>query len=155
MSPLHLADITAGTEAGAPLPGEAITHPTECPGVLVVDDEPAVRNMLQLVLEHHGFAVRLAASGREALALYERHRDRLDVVLLDIRMPGLDGPQTFDALRCLDPEVPVCFMSGSAGGYQPEQLRQRGACRVFAKPFCLEELTETLWRLAHDRPARK
>jgi CheY-like chemotaxis protein len=111
----------------------------EQPGVLVVDDEHLVRIMVQLALERNGFDVWLASNGREAIQLYRRHRDRIDVVLLDVRMPGQDGPQTLDALRELNPQVIACFMSGDSGTYLPEELRQRGAAYIIAKPFHLDE----------------
>jgi CheY-like chemotaxis protein len=132
-------------------PAENTGHPLwQTPGVLVVDDEPVVRSVLRSALEGHGFRVWLAAGGPEALDLYRQHRDAIAVVLLDIRMPGLDGPQTLDALRHLNPEVLACFMSADMGGYQPEELRERGARFVFAKPFCLDELAQALWRLARE-----
>jgi CheY-like chemotaxis protein len=122
--------------------GEA--QPRDKPGVLVVDDEHLVRSMVQLGLERNGFHVWLASGGREAIGLYRNHRDRIAVVLLDVRMPGLDGPQTLDALRELNPGVRACFMSGDTAAYEPEELRQRGAACVIAKPFHLEDLANVL-----------
>jgi DNA-binding NarL/FixJ family response regulator len=69
------------------------------------------------------------------------------------RMPGQDGPQTLAALRRVAPDVLTCFMSGDMGGYQPEELRERGARCVFAKPFSLEELAQTLWLMVHESPS--
>jgi CheY-like chemotaxis protein len=122
------------------------------PGVLVVDDEHLVRNIVQLGLERVSFEVWLAANGREAIHLYGKHRDRIDVVLLDVRMPGLDGPQTLEVLRELNPNVLVCFMSGDTGAYQPEELRQRGAAHVLAKPFRLDQLANILRLLVPATP---
>jgi CheY-like chemotaxis protein len=88
-------------------------------GVLVVDDNRLVRTMVQLGLERDGFDVWLASNGRDAIHLYRALRDRIAVVLLDVHMPGLDGPATLDALRRLNPDVLVCFMSGDTGDYEP------------------------------------
>src|SRR6516165_1997758 len=129
------AAASQAAEGEAPLP-----QPHDKPGVLVVDDQPFVRCLLQLGLERNGFDVWLAADGREAIRLYRKHRDDIAVVLLDVHMPGLDGPQTLDALRELNPEVRACLMSGDAGIDDPEGLRQRGAARVIVKPFMLEDL---------------
>jgi len=123
------------------------------PGVLVVDDEHLVRIMVQLGLERNGYDVWLASDGREAIDLYRKHRENIAVVLLDLRMPGLDGPQTLDALRELNPEVVACFMSGAGGAYQPEELRQHGAAYVIAKPFLLDDLANILRLLANGVPA--
>jgi CheY-like chemotaxis protein len=119
----------------------------------VVDDEHFVRSMLQLGLERNGFDVWLAANGREATDLYRLHQDRIAVVLLDVRMPGLDGPGTLDALRELNPQVLACFMSGDAGAYDPQELLQRGAAHVIAKPFHLDPLADTLRLLVRGAPA--
>jgi CheY-like chemotaxis protein len=121
----------------------------ERPGVLVVDDEPLMRTMLQLGLKGDGFDVCLASNGRDAIELYEKHRDNIAVVLLDVRMPGLDGLQTLDALLKLNPKVQVCLMSGGTGADKPEELRQRGAAYAIAKPFRLDELANVLRQLVY------
>src|SRR5258707_543209 len=76
-----------------------VRQPCAKPGVLVVDDEHLVRIMVQLGLEQNGFEVWPASNGRKAVRLYRTHRESIGVVLLDVRMPGLDGPQTLEALR--------------------------------------------------------
>jgi two-component system, OmpR family, response regulator len=130
-----------------------VRQPCEKLGVLVVDDEHMVRIMVQLGLERSGFDVWLARSGREAIDLYRRHTEEIAVVLLDVRMPGLDGPHTLEVLRELNPEVPACFMSGDTGTYEPEELLQRGAAYVIAKPFHLDDLANILRLMAHGAPA--
>jgi DNA-binding response OmpR family regulator len=112
--------------------------------VLVVDDDQLVRALLQLGLERDGFNVWLAPNGQQAIRLYRAHRENIGVVLLDICMPGLDGPDTMQVLRRLNPDVLICFMSGDMGGYDPEELRQRGAAHVIAKPLHLNELAHGL-----------
>jgi DNA-binding NtrC family response regulator len=124
------------------------------PGVLVVDDDALVRAMLQAVLQRQGFAVWLADCGRAALEMYQRHREHIAVVLLDVRMPGLDGPQTLALLRRADPEVVCCFMTGHAGPYTPQDLLALGALHLFDKPFRMDELGQKL-RLAAGRVSRR
>src|SRR5262245_3762159 len=116
-------------------------------GVLVVDDENLVRVMVQLGLEQDGFDVYLASDGREAIQLYRKHLQSIDIVLLDVRMPGLDGPQTLDALRQVNPRILVCLMSGDTGAYRLDDLRRRGAADFIAKPFGLDYLAGMLRRL--------
>jgi CheY-like chemotaxis protein len=113
-------------------------------GVLVVDDEHMVRIVVRLGLERHGFDVWIASNGREAIDIYRQHRNDIDVALVDVCMPGLDGPQVLDELRSLNPAVLVCFMSGNTGAYTPQHLIQRGAAHVFAKPFLLSDLANVL-----------
>src|SRR4051812_41570417 len=96
------------------------------PEILVVDDSLMVHLFLKAVLPQHGLAVCNAYSGEEALDIYRRRGDAISLVLLDIHMPGLDGPQTFIALRELNPSVRCCFMSADLGGYWEEELMALG-----------------------------
>src|SRR5262245_39426585 len=119
----------------------------ERPGILVVDDEPTIRTLLQIVLEKQGFAVLLAANGLQAVECYQRCRSTIAVVLLDVRMADWDGPRTLTALQQLNPVLCCCFMTGDAGGYTAEDLLERGAVRVFPKPLPLGELAAGLEHL--------
>jgi CheY-like chemotaxis protein len=109
--------------------------------------------VLQSGLQYRGFMVWLAADGVEAQGVYRAHREEIAVVLLDVRMPGLDGPQTLAALREIDPAVCCCFMTGNMGLYLPEELLALGAAAVFPKPFDLPQLAEALWQLAAQSAA--
>lgn len=113
-------------------------------GILVVDDELGVRALLEIWLRKQGFAVWLAQGGEEAVTLYRRDRDSIDLVLLDVRMPGMDGAQTLAALHDLNPAVCSCFMSEDAGHYTEEQLRALGAAAILPKPFRLGEVAQVL-----------
>ena len=117
--------------------------------VLVVDDEHMVRIMVQMGLERNGFDVWLARNGREAIDLYRTHMEKIAVVLLAAEMPDLDGPQTLEVLRELNPEVLTCFMNGDTGTYEPEDLLHCGAANVITKPFRLDDLANILRRMAH------
>jgi CheY-like chemotaxis protein len=116
--------------------------------VLVVDDDPSIRALFTLCLPSQGFAVWRAASGEEALEVYRQHASDIDVVLLDVRMPDLDGPHTLTRLRQLDPDVRCCFMSGDIGDYTEDDLFALGALDVVAKPFSLAGLGRRLRQVA-------
>ncbi len=120
-------------------------------GVLVADDEADVRDVLHNKLRQEGFSVWLAADGQEALDLYRDHHETIDVVLLDVRMPGLDGLQTLVALQKITPQVRCCFMTGYLGSHTPEKLCDLGAATVFAKPFRLAQVAHVLGELAGNR----
>jgi two-component system OmpR family response regulator len=117
------------------------------PVILVVDDEPAVRQLLAHGLVMYGFEVAAAADGQEALALFGANPKRYALVLLDVFMAGLDGPATLAGLRQIDPAVRCCFMTAFSGNHSPEQLRAMGAAGVVEKPFRLDKLAATLREL--------
>jgi CheY-like chemotaxis protein len=119
------------------------------PEILVVEDEKAVLQMLDTALRHYGFAVGQAASGREAIELYQRHHETLALVLMDVQMPDLDGPGTLAALKRINPLIRCCFMSGHTGQYSEKELLGMGAAHVLMKPFpSLNLLTRLLWDIA-------
>jgi CheY-like chemotaxis protein len=117
------------------------------PALLIVDDDLTVRQLLSLALEQHGYATYVAADGSEAIACYQAHWAEIDLVLLDVRMPDLDGPQTLAALRRIDPQVRCCFISGETAGYSLEDLEALGSLHFFTKPFHLTEVLRVLARI--------
>jgi anti-sigma B factor antagonist len=123
--------------------------------VLIVDDDVAVRHVLHVGLRSRGCYVWSAASGREAVELYRRHLDRIDLVLLDVTMPAMDGPRTLAALQDLSPSVCCCFMSGSLTDFQEKTLLQMGAARVLRKPFAFAEVFDIVRRLSNRHSRRQ
>jgi DNA-binding response OmpR family regulator len=113
-------------------------------GVLVADDDEHLRFLLDLSLRRAGFAPLVAGDGHEAVELFRRHRDEVRAVLLDVKMPRLDGPGALARIRQIAPQVPCCFLTGYAEQYGAGNLLALGAARVFDKPFRLEEVLETL-----------
>jgi CheY-like chemotaxis protein len=137
------------TTAGATTRAEG----TRRPGVLVVDDAAPLRDLLRAVLQLGGFTVWVAADGQEAVELYRLQGRAIDLVLLDVQMPGLDGVQTLAALQALDPGVRCCFMSGHLGPYSPEDLRAWGSLSLFLKPFSAADLVQTIAALTREAEA--
>jgi CheY-like chemotaxis protein len=82
-----------------------VACPPRLPIVLLVDNDLYVRQALAVMLKRLGCEVWLASSGPEALELYRQHPGSIDMVLLDVRMPGMSGPATLDALRQFNPRV--------------------------------------------------
>ncbi len=130
---------------------ETLLVPPRPHGVLVADDDAEVRDAVDDGLRWKGFTAWLAAHGREALDVFRHQRDSIDAVLLDVCMPGLDGPQTLAALQELTPQIRCCFMSGYLGSYTEQGLRHLGADAVFMKPFRLSQVAQVLRTVA--RPA--
>jgi DNA-binding response OmpR family regulator len=111
---------------------------------LVTDEDAHVRAMLSLALRQAGFRPLLVADGHEAVETFLRNRDEVRAVLLDVNMPGLDGPGALAQVRQTDPQVPCCFMTGYSDRYAAEDLMALGAACVFTKPFRIDEVLETL-----------
>jgi anti-anti-sigma factor len=130
-------------------------HAGSSTGVLVVDDEPGVRSVLEAWLRREGFEVWSAAHGQQAVELYRRYQDVIAVVLLEVVMPGMDGPHTLIALQKICPAVRCCFMTGNPNGYTEECLWLLGAVRVFRKPFAFPEVLDVLKQLASRSPQRR
>ncbi len=97
--------------------------PVISPGatILIVDDEEPVRELAQLILERSGYRVVTAAGGEECVAILRARGNQIDAVLLDRNMPELDGPETFDKIRTVRPDVPVLLASAF-----PEEFGCRG-----------------------------
>lgn len=100
--------------------------------VLVVDDEAPVLRMTTLVLESFGYRVLAAASGAEAMALFNTHRARIKVVLTDMTMPGMDGATLIRKVREIDPDTRVIAASGLGAN---DAARLAGAIRFLPKPY--------------------
>ena len=126
---------------------DRVRQPGPGEGVLVVDDEPAVRSVLEAVLRREGLPVWSAAGGRQAAEFCRANPGAIGVALLDVLMPEMDGPQVLAALRTLCPALRWCFMTGGPGPYSERALLRSGAARVFRKPFVLVEVLETVRRL--------
>jgi len=114
--------------------------------ILVVDDELGILSLLQVALPQWGFEVWPASSGEQAIDVYRRHGGAIDAVLLDVQLgSGIDGPQTWAALRAMNPSLKGVFMSGATGRYTPDLLLRLGATLVVQKPFrSLAHLTGSL-----------
>lgn len=114
--------------------------------VLVVDDDASVLFASRRILARRGYTVLEAPGGEEALQIARAHSPRIDVVLTDMRMPGMDGATLASRLAALLPGVRIVYMSGYTDGLPEQDLRAPG--RAFlAKPFTIEQLTETLDRV--------
>ena len=110
--------------------------------VLVIDDEGSIRDALRQVLEYEGWYVKTAASGGEGLNLYSEFRPH--VVLLDVKMAGLDGLDTLSRLREVEPPATVVMISGHATIATAVQATQQGAFDFLEKPLDTDRLLVTL-----------
>jgi two-component system cell cycle sensor histidine kinase/response regulator CckA len=109
--------------------------------ILLVDDEQMIIEVGQEILRALGYGVRTAMSGKEALSVYTEKKNAIDMVILDMIMPGLSGEETFDRLKQLDPAVKVLLCSGYSLAGQAEDIFKRGCKGFIQKPFKLRELS--------------
>jgi two-component system cell cycle sensor histidine kinase/response regulator CckA len=91
--------------------------------ILVVDDEPAIRSLLALVLEQRGFSVLTAECGREALSLSRAHRGEIDLLISDVTMPEMDGPTLAKNMVAETPALSVLLISGCCDSRQFEHCQ--------------------------------
>jgi two-component system cell cycle sensor histidine kinase/response regulator CckA len=107
--------------------------------ILVIDDERDLLDILQVALEGERFKVYVAASGREALDLFERHWREIDLVLLDYVMPEMTGDLVFECMRQINPDVRVMLLSGSAD-HVANKMFAAGLRGYIRKPFYLDDV---------------
>jgi two-component system cell cycle sensor histidine kinase/response regulator CckA len=112
--------------------------------VLVVDDEPAIREVNKVMLEEHGYRVMTANDGTEALALGAQYKGKIDVVITDMMMPFMDGPSTIRALKKLDPNLKFMVISGLVGDQQLSEDFGKDNVPFLQKPFSTDRLLSTL-----------
>ncbi len=115
--------------------------------ILLVDDEPMVRDVGEQLLRHLGCEVIQAESGKQAIDLYGKERRRIDGIILDMVMPGLSGGTVFDRLKEMDPDVRVILSSGYSIDGEAQAILDRGCRGFLQKPFTIKQLTEALQEL--------
>lgn len=125
VSPNTVGDVPKGTER-----------------ILVVDDEEAIRLVVQRSLEHLGYQVDTAQSGLEALDLYEKYLGEYKLVILDMMMPQMPGDEVFHNLQMMDSLVPVLIASGYASDGRTQAVLDSGGLGFIQKPFAVEELAQ-------------
>ncbi len=106
--------------------------------ILVIDDDAQDRGLIGAVLGERGYEVILAENGRTGLM--SCHRQHIDAVVLDLRMPELDGRSVLQQLRTLYPSLPVVVFSGEGTEEAEEDVLNRGATAFIQKAFSLEHL---------------
>ena len=122
------------------------------PRILVIDDESAIRDSLRMTLEYEGYEVLGAATGQEGLALAER--DAPDLVLLDVKMPGMDGLEVLGRLRASGDGVPVIVVSGHGTISTAVEATKKGAFDFIEKPFASDRVLVSVRNALEGRRLR-
>lgn len=148
------SEVDRGTEFRLYFPLESIgdTEPIEqeytiisgqgC--ILVIDDEPIVRTTACLILEGLGYETVEAANGQEGLEVYSKQKAKIDLVLLDMIMPIMDGGECFERLKRMDPVVKVIISSGFTRNADLEKFKKIGLNGFVRKPYSIIELSRVV-----------
>jgi two-component system, OmpR family, response regulator VicR len=117
--------------------------------VLVIDDEPYTRVLLDIHLRHRGYDVILAGDGGRGLQLYQQEHP--DVILLDLDMPELDGVTVLKEIRAVDLKQPVIVLTGNSNPETEQQVRAIGVNEFVLKSASMHLLDDTLTQLFKGR----
>jgi len=124
---------------------------TRAPEILLIDDKGAILDLLCRVLTSAGFNVCGAASGEEAIKVFRQHEDSIRLVITDVNLSRMDGPQTIGVLREMKPELLFCFITGSFIQYTESHLQELGPAYLFTKPFKIDEFTSAVSALLRPK----
>ncbi len=112
--------------------------------VLLVDDEDMIIEVGQEILQEMGYKVLLARSGKEAVEVYKKNKDEIDMVILDMIMPDMGGGETYDKMKEIHPGVKVLLSSGYSIEGQASEILARGCNGFIQKPFSAKQLSHTI-----------
>jgi len=122
--------------------------------ILVIDDEEPVREAIGDIMELHGVEVLTAVNGQDGLAVFGENKEEIQLVVLDMSMPGMNGVDTLHKLRQINPEVRVILSSGYSQQQIAPEVMVNGRTGFLAKPYNVETLVSKIWQyLPHDSPA--
>jgi CheY-like chemotaxis protein len=109
--------------------------------ILFVDDEKGILEIGRLIMERLGYKVLSCDNGAEAISIFRQRHREIDLVLLDMIMPGMGGGETFNELKAIDPDIKVVLSSGYSINGQAKNILNRGCKGFIQKPFSLQDLS--------------
>ncbi|MBW2645137.1 MAG: PAS domain S-box protein, partial [Deltaproteobacteria bacterium] len=112
--------------------------------ILLVDDEQVMLDVGEEMLRALGYEVFVAAGGNEAIACYEANKDKIDIVVLDMIMPGMGGREAYDVLKRINPDVKAIISSGYNINGEATKVMRQGANDFIQKPFTMKELSHKI-----------
>ncbi len=140
-------DIYLPAIVDGPMPAEKDVNDTQPRGngtLLVVDDEMFIRDLAEQIFPKFGYSVMTAASGEKALDVYRQWQNRIDLVILDVIMPGMGGRQCLERLLAMDPKVKVIMASGYSNTGPARDVLSAGARSFISKPYQVNEILKTI-----------
>jgi len=119
--------------------------------ILFVDDEEMIIDVGQAILKKLGYNVIVATGGKEAVDVFEKNKDKIDLVILDMIMPDMNGNEVFDRIREINPDVKVMLSSGYALNGQAAGIMDKGCNGFIQKPFNVNKLSVKLSEILHGQ----
>ena len=119
--------------------------------ILLIDDEKMILDVGIELLEELGYEVISAMSGNEAIEVFKNDRDKIDLIIMDMIMPGMGGGETFDRLKEIDPDIKVLLSSGYSINGQATKILRRGCDGFIQKPFNVNQLAEKVQEILVGR----
>jgi CheY-like chemotaxis protein len=123
--------------------------------ILLVDDEEPIRNMASQALMSYRYTVLTASSGEEALNVYASRKNEIDLIVMDLGMPGMGGHRCLKELIRIDPEVKVLIASGYSSEGLGRKTLEAGAAGYVGKPYQLKDLLRAVRAILDGTPAEK
>ncbi len=112
--------------------------------ILLIDDEEMIIKVGEELLQELGYKVLVARSGQGAIKLYKKNTAKIDLVIMDMIMPGMGGGETFDHLKEINPDIKVLLSSGYSINGQASEILERGCDGFIQKPFNINQLSEKI-----------
>jgi len=112
--------------------------------ILLVDDEEMIRDMTREILAYLGYDVIVASGGEEAIDIFRQKKDEIDLLIVDLIMPKMNGVACFEQIRKLDADVPVVISSGISEITKKESILKMGAAAYIEKPYTIDGLQSIL-----------
>jgi two-component system cell cycle sensor histidine kinase/response regulator CckA len=114
---------------------------------LLVDDEEVILEVGRELLEALGYRVLLAQAGKEAIKVYGENQDKIDIVVLDVVMPGMGGGEAYDSMKDINPDIKVLLSSGFSIDGEASKILERGCNGFIQKPFTMKELSGEIGKI--------
>ena len=118
--------------------------------ILLVDDEDIIIDVGTELLKQMGYKVLAAKSGKASIKLYEANRDKIDMVILDMIMPDMDGGETYDKMRKINPDIKVLLSSGYSIDGQATEILERGCSGFIQKPYNLRKVAQKIREILNN-----
>jgi CheY-like chemotaxis protein len=119
--------------------------------VLLVDDDPMILRVGAALLKTLGYTALEASGGKEAINIYKTEKDQIDLVILDMIMPDLDGGETYDKMKEVNPHVKVLLSTGYGIDGKATEILERGCDGFLQKPFSLGDLSAQIERILSEK----